>query len=335
MLSTAAPAIQDGSGAGVGYTFADDVTAEKKSDICQLLARWGRRSEDERRRAESLASVKAPGGEVVYFSGVVPFVHNSKTEHLWVSANVPPPAAAPPPRQGALTVGAGRHEPGQNPWRGRPVDAGTFQPIGSDRQDPSSNINESGGMRGGAEIGGAAKYVVDDPPPRRRRGNSLASEEKEGKLIERESRHFSEPGSASARTNTVRNRTMGGKGRSRRRGSTSPCGRGQSDQSEASAGQGDEPAARPRIQSEATERSTTIRPRANAPVACDLPRNQHRKLRPLARQAQNKQETTKEPGEADAAPASILTPSAPSKIRPSKSTKTSSGNSWRHERVMP
>lgn len=334
----AAPAIRDASGTGVGYAFADGVTAEQKSDICQLLARWGSRSGGERERAESSSSVKSPGGEVVYFSGVVPFVHNSKTEHLWATANVPPPPSVPPRRQSTLCVGvAGKHEPSPNPWRGKTVDAGTFQQIEGDRQGLSNSKHEGvGGARGGAEVGGAAKYVVDDPAPRTRRGKSSASasEEKEGEQTERDSRMASEPGAAPSRTKAFRKQTAGGKGRSRRRGSTGGRrGRGLSDQSDASAGQGDEPAERARIQPErtesatrgATEGSTAARQRENAPIASDTPRNQHRKLRPVAMEAQHRG-TNEDPaaavGSAGGASTATLTPSAPSTSKPSKTMKT-------------
>ena len=325
--SMTAPAIQDATGAGVGYTFADNVTAEQKSDICQLLARWGSRSGDERERAESSSSVRSPGGDVIYFSGVVPFVHNSKTEHLWVTANVPPPPGVVPPRQGTLSVGVGRHEPGPNPWRGKAVDADTFEHIERDRQGLSNSNNKREDACGVAEVGGAAKYVVDDPAPRARRGKSLASEEKEEEVTERVSRMASEPGAVPSRTKTPRKHTAGGKGRSRRRGSTGRRGRGLSDQSDASAGQGDEPAERPRIQREVTESatqgstqgSTTARLRENGPIALDMPRNSHRKLRPVAMEAQNRGISEDPAGEA---PAATLTPSAPSKSKPSKTMKT-------------
>lgn len=326
----AAPAIQDGSGAGVGYTFADTVTAEQRSGICQLLASWGGRSDDERERMRSSSSAKAPGGEVVFFSGVVPYVHNSKTKHLWVPANTPPPPAAAPRTQGTRSSGVGRHEPGTNPWRGKAVNAGTFQQTSGDRKDLSGPTNEgAGGTCGGSAIGEAATHVSDDSAPRNRKGASSAPEEKEGELTERESRIASEPG-VPTETRAFRKHTVGGKGRSRRRGSTGRRGRGQSD---ASTGQGDELAERPRVKSEAMEsttsdatgRSTTTPPQENA-IASDSPRNQHRKLRPRAMEAQNNQATGEEPAAgadaADGAPAAILTPSAPSKIKPSKSTKT-------------
>ena len=322
-----APAIQDGAGAGVGYTFADVVTAEQKSEVCRLLARWGRRSGDERERAESSASVKAPGGEVVYFSGVVPVVHSSKTEHLWVSANVPPPPAAAPPRRGAPGVGVSRREPELNPWRGKAVDADIFQHINSDDKNFSSQIRshqEVGGTRGGAEGGGGAKYMVgvdvDDSTPRTRRGKSSASEEKEEEPTNRDFRIASEPGAVPSRTKTFRKHTAGGKGKLRRRGSTDRQRRNLSDQSDASAGQGDGCADRSRVQSEPAQSASR--------GALDVPRNQHRKLRPIAMEAQD-QGTSEKPaalgagdGAAEGTPAPILTPLAPSKSKSSKVMKT-------------
>lgn len=299
----------------MGYTFADNVTAEQKSDICQLLVKWGGRSEDERERVDSSLSAKAPGGEVILFSGVVPYVHNSKTKHLWVPVNVPPPpAAAPPPRQGTRV---GRYEPGTNPWRGTTGDADRFEKISIDRKYLSRLKTEEVGntsTHGGPETGGAAKYLVDDSSLRNRRGKSSASEENEGELAERESRLASEPG-VPTRSKTTRKHAAGGKGRTRRCGSTGRRGRGQSDS------QGDEPEERTRTQSEATDST----PRG-ASIASDLPRNQHRKLRPLAMEAQNKHVTVEKPPKAkdsaDGTPAVILTPSAPSKIKPSKVLRT-------------
>lgn len=309
----------------MGYTFADAVTAEQKSEICQLLARWGSRSGDERERAETSASVKAPGGEVVYFSGVVPVVHSSRTEHLWVPANVPPPPAAAPPKKGASSVGVGicRHEPGPNPWRGKAVDTDTCQHINSDGKDLSSQSQtnqEVGDTRGGAGVGAGAKYVVDvdGSTLRTKRGKSSASEENEEELIDRESRMASEQGIVPSRAKTFRKHTAGGKGKPRRRGSTGRRGRGLSVQSQSDvlAGEGDKPTERPRLQSEPAPSATR--------GASDAPICQHRKLRPVAMEEQN-QGTSDNPAARDAAdgsPAATLTPSAPSKSKPSKAMKT-------------
>lgn len=307
----------------MGYSFADTVTAEEKSDICQLLARWAARSGDERERAETSASAKAPGGEVVFFSGVVPYVHTSRTDHLWVPANVPPPPAEASPRQGTVGVGIGKHEHGTNPWRGKTVEAETFQQIDNDRVDLSSQTNEEvGGKRRGAGVGEAAKYVVDDSTPRNRRGKSSASEETEGELAERESRMASEPGPRT-RTKPCRKHQAGGRGRSRRRGL--------SDQTDSLGGQGDDPAERPRVQSEATESDTRGVKEHSAITrlqekASDLPTKQHRKLRPLAMKPQNNSGAREGPeagvNAAGGDPAAIVTPSAPSKIKSSKSMNT-------------
>lgn len=73
----------------MGYAFADTVTPEQKFAVYELLQRWNDRSEEDVERAQRCSSLKAPGGDVIFFSGVVPFVHSSRTSHLWVSSNVP------------------------------------------------------------------------------------------------------------------------------------------------------------------------------------------------------------------------------------------------------
>lgn len=74
----------------MGYTFAETVTGEQRVATCELLQKWGGRSEEERVRADSAAVDKAPGADVIYLSGVVPLVENSKTKHLWALVDKPP-----------------------------------------------------------------------------------------------------------------------------------------------------------------------------------------------------------------------------------------------------
>lgn len=84
------------SGRGVGYTFAEMTTPDEIAAVCELLQRWSCRSEGERERAESSASLKAPDGDVVFLSGVVPLVSDTKTKHLLSPVHTPPPPAPTP-----------------------------------------------------------------------------------------------------------------------------------------------------------------------------------------------------------------------------------------------
>lgn len=61
--------------------------------VCEVLQRWDCRDDEERERAETFPSAKAPDGDVIYFSGLVPVVPQSKTNHLWSTGNQPPPIA--------------------------------------------------------------------------------------------------------------------------------------------------------------------------------------------------------------------------------------------------
>lgn len=357
----AAPAIQDGSGAGVGYTFTDDVVAEQKIAICELLARWGSRSGEERERAESFMSTKkAPDGEVVFFSGVVPYVHNSKTKHLWAPVNAPPPPAeagsGSSSRHAARRLGLGEEKQGfgANPWRGKRVDADSFQDInGSCRQDlpsPTDDDDGAGGAHGSSKVGGAGigikigvgrkgpqgddnalKYVPVAASPRGRRGKSLELDKTGGSLTltERESRMASEPGTHSTGNPTAGKPVMIKKGRPRRRGSVSRRRRGCSD---ASSGQGDdkdkEPAERRRDESTATD-TTAGDDAPDDSTTTDLgqkdpPRNRHRRLRPRAMDGQTDPATRKSSasevaaGAAGGASTAVHTPSAPANSRSSR-----------------
>lgn len=91
--NSAAPAIQDNSSDGVGYMFAEDVSSVAQDEVREVLQRWGCWSDEERTRAKSTSFDKAPEGDVIYFSGVVPVVPQSKTSHLWSSGNEPLPPA--------------------------------------------------------------------------------------------------------------------------------------------------------------------------------------------------------------------------------------------------
>lgn len=350
----AAPAIQDGSGAGVGYTFADNVVAEQKIAICELLARWGSRSGEERERVESSTfTKKAPGGEVVFFSGVVPYVHDSKTRHLWAPVNAPPPPAVAAStstsrsRHAAIGLGAGNEKQGvgTNPWRGKRMDADSFQDInGSCRQDlPSPTDDGAGGAHGSSEVGGAEKeievggkapqgealkYVPVASSSRGRRGKSLELDKNGESLTARETRMASEPGTNPTGNPTIRKSVMIRKGRPRRRGSLSRRRRGCSD---ASSGQGDDkdevPSERQRDESTATDitaedapdRSTTTDLGENDP-----PRTRHRKLRPRAMDGQTDLAKRKAlasemaAGAAGGASTVVHTPSAPAKSRSSR-----------------
>lgn len=286
----------------MGYTFADTVVAEQKTAVCELLAKWGSRSGEERERAESSMSKKAPGGDVVFFSGVVPYVHGSKTKHLWAPVNALPPPAEAAARHVSNCLGAGgeRQEVGANPWRGKMVDADSFQDINhSCRQDlpsptsqgaadrhGSSEVEEAGmgqGLGRNGPRGEAVKYVADDSTPRRRRGKSLEMDGKGMTSTERESRMASEPGT-SAGNATARKAVASRKGRPRRRGSVSRRQRGCSD---ASSGQGDDKESPERRRGQSAAAGSTVEERPGRSTTADLgrndpPKNQHRKLRPRA-----------------------------------------------------
>lgn len=331
---TAAPAIQDGSGAGVGYTFHDSVKAVQKAKMCELLQQWGARSEEERDRAESSASVKAPDGEVIYLSGEVPFVHNFKTKHLWATVNAPPPPAVAESKQKVCRVGLARQECDQNPWRGVSAQSSTLQDFDSVLEDSLTDHMDAEGRRalcGGLGLGDspsdqqqreATKYAMKLSPPRQIRGKSLSSETKETESVERESRMYSEPGLPSGKKSLPK-LTVDGRSRARSRGSTSRRRRGCSNSTSL---REEESADRSRMRSTGTESTEELAPELSpmhTGTDSKTPGNQHRTLRPLAMD-QRKGETKSEAlaGDRGAGATSVLSPSAPASSKPSRVMKT-------------
>lgn len=332
--SITAPAIQTSSGEGVGYTFSDTVATDHKVAICELLAKWEATGEEERGREERSMSVKAPEGDVVLFPGAITFVHSSKTNHLWRPVNHPPSPRAMTPRQTASGVRVGVREHGTNPWRGKKAGVDSFEPIGSARNGCIDSIAE--GEKGEAEVGGsaetgrtgrkqpergAARYAADDFTPREVTGKNSASEENENGLTERESRAASEPGSSSQKT-SARKVGLGDKGKIRKgrfRGKAPSVDR-------------DMPADRLRHTSAATDSASedeSTRLRTVSSPGYEPPRNQHRKLRPLAMNEQlgaskiAAAELSAGGGASTPATATTtVTPSAPAKSKPSRALKT-------------
>lgn len=109
------------TGTGVGYTFAETVSADLRTSMCEALQRWGRQNNEERHRAESFVSTKAPEGDVIYLSGVVPLVDNSRTKHLWGGSEKPPPPAPASSGEGVVSEGPGGHKGRNSGKRNQPA----------------------------------------------------------------------------------------------------------------------------------------------------------------------------------------------------------------------
>ncbi|CAM9126093.1 unnamed protein product [Ectocarpus sp. 12 AP-2014] len=334
----ASPAIQDGSGLGVGYAFEDAVSDDQKKAICKLLQQWGGWGGEERERAESSMSAKAPGGEVVLLSGEVPFVHNFRTKHLWDDSNIPPPPDRTSSRKTVHRTVAGRHEILVNPWRGATVEADSnFQRTTRVLEESANQINEEAvGLRADGRTGGVIRHQpqeggvkdVEDCIARERRGRSLTFEDEKDELAERDSRL----GSATWMSTkpAIQKSSSSGKGKARRRGSTLRRRRGHSD---GSSGAQDQSEGRSRVESTATENSDEVatngskitRPRKNVSVSEPSP-NQHRKLRPRAMDQQDnlpklEAAAASKSGSGGSAPLTA-TPSVPHQRMPSRVLKT-------------
>ncbi|CAM9347882.1 unnamed protein product [Scytosiphon promiscuus] len=335
--SGASPAIQDGSGAGVGYIFQDSVKAEQKVKMCELLQQWGARSGEERYRAASSMSVKAPDGEVVYLSGEVPFVHNFKTKHLWTTVDDPSGPTAAVQKHNPSEEGRARKERDQNPWRGRSTT--TFQDFDSVLDDTAMRQTDRKGQeapfrgfgRGGAQTGQqveeAKKYALGHSASRQTRGESPSSEEQKAASTDQESRMPTEQGGSCGRK-PLRKANVGGRGRARKRVSTGRHGRGCSDSQSL---QEEEPTERPRIrttEAEYTERRA-LDPSSQKTAQIDVvadpkqPGNQHRTLRPLSMDEQSRGMTMQALARNGGTIASTvaLSPSAPTRIKPSRAVK--------------
>lgn len=334
-----APAIQDGSGLGVGYSFEDAVSDDQKKAICELLQQWGCSGGEERERAESSMSAKAPGGEVVLLSGEVPYVHNFRTKHLWDDSNIPPPPDGTTSRKAVHRTGTVRHESLLNPWRGATVETdSSFKPTTRVLDESATPMNgeavrlctdgRTGGVERHQQQEGGAKHV-EDCFARERRGSSLSFEDEKQELAERDSRLASATG-MSTKKPAIQKSTSSGKGKTRRRGSFVRRRRGHSDDS---SGAQDQSEGRPRVESTATENSDEVatngskitRPRENASVPFPPP-NQHRKLRPRAMDQQdnlpkNEAAAASKSGSGTSAPLTA-TPSVPQQSMPSRVVKT-------------
>ncbi|CAM9162084.1 unnamed protein product [Ectocarpus fasciculatus] len=334
----ASPAIQDGSGLGVGYAFEDAVSDDQKKAICDLLQRWGCWGEEERERAESSMSAKAPGGEVVLLSGEVPFVHNFRTKHLWGDSNIPPPPDGTTSRKAVHRTGTVRHESLLNPWRGTTIETDkNFQHTTRVLEESATSMNEEAvGLGADGGTGGVERHPqqeggandVQDCFARERRGNSLTFEDEKHELAERDSRLASAT-EMSNKKPAIQKSSASGKGKTRRRGSFARRRRGHSD---GSSGAQDQSEGRSRVESTATENSDEVatngskitRPRENATVSGPPP-NQHRKLRPRAMDQQANspkiEAAAASNGGGASAPLSAA-PSVPQQTKPSRVLKT-------------